>query len=178
MLKAATVRVVFINLHRKICDDLGQHLGRSWGAQAAKEGNWPRSCILGQTARAGLHSTQHRLEWHIVPLSIISLREKHSKCLTTPPTYKHLNTSIKTATAAIRPTYSHQLPPHARLFFSLWDFPASSCLTARYRPRLSLIPLFPPPGSHPEQDFSLRLAVSDWLPCCFGPAARSSWEVV
>ena len=37
----------------------------------------------------------------------------------------------------------------ARLFFAMQDFPAFSCLTSRYRPRLSLIPLLRLlPGKH------------------------------
>lgn len=56
---------------------------RFWGAQTAQGAKRPRSCILGQTARAGPAQVGMKGR-HIVPLLIISLREKHSTCLTSP----------------------------------------------------------------------------------------------
>lgn len=83
---------VFINLCGKICDDLGQqlasrksdHLGNVFEElKLHREPNdpaaapWVRQPLL-RPAQVGMKSR------HIVPLLIISLREKQSKCLTSP----------------------------------------------------------------------------------------------
>lgn len=114
---------------------------------------------------------------HIVPLLIISLRENTAN-VPLPPTcvskHKHKNSFLcqSSATQLSDPDpapgyhcnqasiYSPALHSTCQIalyfvyFTLLFTFPASSCLTARYRPRLSpILLLCLPPGSHPRPRF-------------------------
>lgn len=87
MLKASIHKSTWENLRRPLTTtwrlEKWTLKERFWGAQTAQGARRPRSCILGQTARAGPAQVGMKGR-HIVPLLIISLREKHSKCLTSP----------------------------------------------------------------------------------------------